>query len=140
MSEKHMYPLIVLAAAVVATFGLTMYLRGRERRVLTARRLLSDEEIYESYYCHSGLDGASVRALWHEIADVLKIAPGLLRPTDEFGKTFARTWFTNDVLESLEVKAMARAKNLDRPVDLKQIRTMDNYVRAFAMRQRESQP
>jgi hypothetical protein len=124
--------IIVAFSAVVATFVLRRYLVRREKLVLFSRDKITDQEIYDRYYKRSTLDKDSVLFVWHGIATCLKVDPGLLRPTDEFGKAIGKNWLTNDVLEGLEQYARDRMKALGRKVDLSDIKTVDDFVKAFA--------
>ena len=132
MTLTNIFTAIILTMVAVGIWLLGRHLRYRERRGFTHRELLSDSQIYERFYQASGLDEAAVKSIWHEISNALELESGFLRPTDEFGRTFAKNWLTNDVLEDLELRATARAKRMNRRINLSKIRTVDDYIRAFA--------
>ena len=132
MTATNIYTAVILTMVTVGVWIFGRHLRQRERRALAQRELLSDSQIYDRFYGSSGFDEAAVKVIWHEISDALQMESGLLRPTDEFGKTFAKNWLTNAALEELELKATARAKRMKRRINLSKIRTVDDYIRAFA--------
>lgn len=100
-------------------------------RVLQQREALDDNLIYSRFYLASGIEKASVQELWHEVANTLKIPAELLRPTDRFGKEIGVSLITSEELDYLGELALKRAKADGRSIDLKSIRSVDDYVRAL---------
>jgi len=129
---EGMTGLFVVLGLAAVLFGIRQYLLRKERTVAEEREDLHDEEIFRRFYETSGLKREAVLDVWHEVARCLKLRPGQLRPSDEFGRSFGRTWLTSDALEELEQYAKRRMRTFDRDVDLTHIRTVDDFVRAFS--------
>jgi hypothetical protein len=121
-------------AALIATLGLIVlwWKRSAARRGLMTRESLDDDAVYSRFYAGSGLPNGQVLQLWHEIAETLGVPSGRLRPEDRFGKNVGTYWITSDALDVLAAKGRQRAKQLGLTIDLKQIATVDQYVRCFA--------
>ncbi|MBU65182.1 MAG: hypothetical protein CL858_06975 [Cupriavidus sp.] len=98
---------------------------------LQERQDLNDDALYSRFYSDSGISQAKVIELWHEVADALNVAPGQLRPEDEFGKDIGTWSITSEDLDYLGQLALKRAKVNGRSVDLQAIKSVDDYVRAL---------
>jgi hypothetical protein len=128
-----------VALFIVLLLGLGPLLLHRQRRVRELRLLagrddLDDDEIYQEFYVTSGLNRASVREIWHEIAKDLRLPAAKIRPTDRFGLDIGRYFYLSEDLDVLAHNAARRAKRLGISVDLQHLATVDGYVRAFALR------
>lgn len=119
-------------AAAAGIFLLRRYLVARERSALASRERLTDVQIYASFYAGSSLEEDSVLVIWHEIAQSLSVDPGLLRPDDEIGRAIGANWLTSSVIEDLEQLARKHLNESANAVDIAKIRTLDDFVRAFA--------
>jgi hypothetical protein len=95
------------------------------------RELLDDQAIYRLYYSGSVLSESEVIELWHEIADTLNMPAGMIRPSDVFGKDIGRGLITTEELDELYCLGSKRAKSLGLPIDFLEIRTVDDYIKAF---------
>lgn len=122
-----------LSASVLAIGTLLMYAKSKRRTKmkLRERQDLNDDELYLQFYSNSGISQAKVMELWHEVADALKVAPGQLRPDDEFGKDIGTWSVTSEDLDYLGQLALKRAKIVGRSIDLQAIKSVDDYVRAL---------
>jgi hypothetical protein len=107
--------------------------RRQELRVIGARDELDDEAIYRSFYESSGLPQDSIRDVWHEIAESLRLPAGKIRPMDRFGKDVGRYLITSDDLDALHQRGRQRAKQLGLDLKFETLMTVDDYVRALAI-------
>jgi hypothetical protein len=126
--------ILLTFALVLAGIGIAVRWE-KKRQILAAlksRRNLTDDEIYEQYYASSSLGKAIVLELWHEVADALRTPAGFMRPTDRFGKEVGAYWITSEELDVLGVAARQRANRQGIAIDMKLIRTIDDYVRQLA--------
>lgn len=98
---------------------------------LQERQILDDGVLYSRYYAESGIPQASVMELWYEVANALKVPPGMLRPEDEFGKDIGIWSITSEDLDYLGQLAIKRAKTDGRSIDLQAIKSVDDYVRTL---------
>ncbi|MBY4730339.1 hypothetical protein [Cupriavidus pauculus] len=118
----------------VVTIGIFWWHAKSRRRTamkLQERQDLNDDALYSRFYSDSGISQAKVIELWHEVADALNVAPGQLRPEDEFGKDIGTWSITSEDLDYLGQLALKRAKVNGRSVDLQAIKSVDDYVRAL---------
>jgi hypothetical protein len=117
-------------------FAIAMLLRQRKikkaNNALNNRESLTDEDIYMRFFASKGLEQSSVHELWHEIASILAVPPEKLRPTDLFGKDVGAFFITSEELDSLSQRASMRAKIQGRELNLSNIKTIGEYVEAFA--------
>ena len=103
--------------------------RKRCNNILNGREELTDENIYEKYYSASNLSREHVYELWHEIASVMGVLPGKIRPTDRIGKDIGRdVWLTTEKVDVLSSIALDRLKKYDHEVDISEIYTVDDYI------------
>jgi hypothetical protein len=112
--------------------GGVYYVRHKESRTIRQRIWLSHDSIYSTYYASSDLPKEDVIEIWCEIASALNIPEGKLRPQDRFAKDIGRYLITSEELDTLSEHGRKRATELGISVDLSNIRTVDEYVRAFA--------
>jgi hypothetical protein len=132
------YPGIWAAVLIVAVgggaFAFSRLYSGRAiAQTMTDRQELDDAAIYERFYRNSGLSPEVVTELWHEIADVLHLSPGKLRPTDRFGRDIGQFLLTSDELDALSALAVRRAGGKQAAGDLSVIKTVDDYIRRFGL-------
>jgi hypothetical protein len=114
-----------------ALLGGVYYLRYRESRALRRRPSLSYDAIYSTYYASSGLPKDEVIEIWGEIAKVLNVPEGKLRPDDRFAEDIARYLITSEELDTLYECGRKRARELGFNINFPDIKTIDEYVRAF---------
>lgn len=101
------------------------------KRLMKKRQCLTNEAIL-AFYLKSNLSESSILELWNEIAEILNVPVGYLRPKDPLNKIVTIKFFSDDRIEDISDMAIARAKSLNKSIDLEKIVTIDNYVRAFA--------
>jgi hypothetical protein len=123
-----------MGAIALAAVGFAFRLRKKKLSLaaLDQRESLSNDEIYRRFYIGSGLSKEAVMDVWHEIARVLRVPAGHLRPTDRFGKDIASHWITSEELDVLGVVVQERANHQNLTIDLVSIETVDDYVRRLA--------
>jgi hypothetical protein len=130
--------LYLIAAFAIAVGGGAALLRRKRRQTslqaLSERGSLSDIEIYKQFYAGGNFDEAAVRSAWNEIAETLGVPADKLRPTDKFGADIGVRFITSDELDTLGELAAQRASRHGKKVDVPAIATVDDYVKAFAVR------
>jgi heme oxygenase len=98
------------------------------------RKYLSDQEIL-AFYTNSKLSEISILELWNEVATNFDVPPGYLRPEDRLAKMgILQIVVDHPKLESLNDIVIERKKTLNRPIDLESISTLDDYIKAFALK------
>ncbi len=129
-----MWTLIGLAAAAIAFGVVPNYkVKAEERKLLSVRPALSDDEIFDTYYDSLGAPKETVLELWREICSTLQVDAGRVRPEDRFGKDIGRYFLVSADLDSLVAKALERAKRGGVQKDVNTIKTVDDYIRFFVL-------
>ena len=127
----------VVAAVMVALAGALIcagYARTRRAtRSLKNRPELLPTEILSQFYPDTAWDADSVIDLWNEVAAEMGLPPGVLRPSDRFGEELGPFVVTSESLDALYYKASKRAHRQG-GIQLERISTVDDYIRAFALR------
>lgn len=123
-----------IAIAVTTLFvgfsaAVTVIKTRKTSTALSQRKTLSMDEIYRRFYADLGLPQELVTDLWQEIAQVLDVPAGKMRPSDEFGKTIGAYWITSDKLDQLGIVAKKRAEQSGRNINLESISCVDDYIR-----------
>ncbi|MCO6523010.1 MAG: hypothetical protein J6571_07490 [Snodgrassella sp.] len=98
------------------------------------RKYLSDQEIL-AFYTNSKLSEISILELWNEVATNFDIPSGYLRPEDHLAEMgILQISVDHPKLEDLTEIAIERKKSLNKPIDLESISTLDDYIKAFALK------
>ncbi|PIT30445.1 hypothetical protein BGI37_00245 [Snodgrassella alvi] len=98
------------------------------------RKYLSDQEIL-AFYTNSKLSEISILELWYEVATNFDVPPGYLRPEDRLAEMgILQIVVDHPKLEDLTDIAIEREKVLNKPIDLERISTLDDYIKAFALK------
>jgi hypothetical protein len=120
-------PIIAMSADVLE--------KRRVKRMFAERETLNNDSMYSLFYANSGLSAPFVAELLLEIAELLEISPGKLRPSDRFGHEIGMRIFvrSSDVLDDLASIANRRAKKYNSSINLEDIKTVDEYIRRFAV-------
>jgi len=101
-------------------------------RLKITRKYLTDEEIL-NFYHNSEFSETSILELWHEVANNFDVPSGYLRPEDELvGMGIINFWGDHPKLEDISDIAIDRMKALNKQIDLQDISTLDDYIRALA--------
>ena len=127
---------VIFIVFFTLAYGIVHMLASRDEKkmlsILQKRQLLTDDEIYHGFYASRGIDKKHVLELWHEIANVLEIKAGYMRPDDKFGKDIGLPIFgINDALDELGNIALHRAEKQGISVNPPSIATVDDYVKHF---------
>jgi hypothetical protein len=112
--------------------------RNKKRDRFKDRENLSPEQIFDMFYRETGCPRELVMDLWNEVADVLEIEPGKLRPTDRFDKELAAVegWEFDDDLTALSAAAMHGCQTKGLEKDLSTIQTLEDYIYFFSSLER----
>lgn len=109
-----------------------LFVTDRVAKQLNNRSSMSDQQIWDLFLKDEGYDRKKALYLWYEIADVMKVSPGLLRPDDRLADHEPKGGGElTPYLDSLVVRATKHAALLDLPPDLNKIITVQQYIRAF---------
>jgi hypothetical protein len=129
--------LVSLVAALTWFFAVAErdFKRDKIRR-LGRRQLLEEDEFWREFYAGSGLEKDRAQDILNRVSDALEIPLGLLRPGDRFRVELAplsNTWGTNDTSHmSMILLTEGLEKELGTRINMKEIETIDDYVRAFS--------
>jgi hypothetical protein len=123
---------VVFGFGIIASIASVLLGKKKSKTLFDERPMLSDDEIYRQYFAEVGLPQALVLELWREVAGVLNLPAGKLRPTDRFGQELGGYWITSEELDALGDVAAARARRHNATLNLAEIKTLDEYVRRFA--------
>jgi hypothetical protein len=127
--------ILIFGLCIVAGATFLWYFIPRHRRLnrFKNREELSADIIYTEFFATNNLQKELVSQLWNEVASLLHIPPGKLRPSDRFDKELApvQDWEFDD--ETLEVSwaAQRRLQKLGIAADISRIQTLRDYVEFF---------
>jgi hypothetical protein len=123
---------IVFFLGVLVALGtiLNTVRMGRKRRRFAKREELALDEIYALYYAHSGLDKGRVLEAWNQAADILRLAPGRLRPDDRFDGQLgpAGQFWGEDETMDLNHYVRTWCKKHGVPLPSKSLDTLDDLI------------
>jgi hypothetical protein len=125
--------LVSAAAGYLVSIGIS---RGQVAETFGSRVELSDDQIYDQFFADSGTAKSLVLDLWREVATILGVPAGRMRPTDRFGTELGPYGATSDRLDALAAAAQVRAAKRGAKVDLAKANTLGEYIRqmGFALR------
>lgn len=125
--------LMILVLGGLTGIFLLAYPKFKKRAMFANRQSLSMDEIYTHYYSDSGLSKAVVLNLWENVAELLRLPKGKLRPTDEFGKELGPYQVIDDDLNELQSFTLRQLKQVGASVDFSTIKTLDDYIRCLGI-------
>ncbi|MEK7333483.1 MAG: hypothetical protein AAB017_08915 [Nitrospirota bacterium] len=125
-----------LFLTIVGLGGLTgifliVYPKFKKRAIFADRQYLTMDEIYSRYYLDSGLSKDVVLKLWGNVAELLQLPKGKLRPTDKFGKELGPYQVIDDDINELQAFTLRQLKEVGVSVDFSTIKTLDDYIRCL---------
>lgn len=121
--------ILILVLGGITSLFLLIYPRYKKSTIFANRDSLTMDEIYTRYYSDCGLSKDVVLKLWQDIAQILRLPVGKLRPTDEFGKEMGPYRVIDDDLNELEAITFRQLKEAGAKVDFSTIKTLDDYIR-----------
>ena len=106
--------------------------RQRLKRIEN-RPTLSMDQIYADFFAHRNLPKDQVCELWSEVANLLQLPTGKLRPGDRFDQELApqKGWEHDDEIITVQWAAERRLKKSGAKADLSRIKTLADYVEFF---------
>lgn len=129
---------IALAVGAAVSYGIYWEVRriGQKRDRFATREELSLDSIFANFYVDSGIDKTDFQYLWTNVARLLSLNAGKLRPEDRFdtelrpvlGKEISDE--IEDVYDFLQNESEARKLQFEP----RNYHTLDDVVRAFARR------
>jgi hypothetical protein len=103
-------------------------------RHIRNREDLPMEAIYSQFFTEANLPKGLVLELWNEVATLLRVPPGKLRPSDRFDKELAPggVWLQLDSdAAEVNLAAQYRSKKLGIKTDFSAIQTLRDYIELF---------
>ncbi len=132
--DKIFYTLFVLTlSGIAAFFGVWRFGRGRAER-FSNREDLPMATIYSQFFADAKLQKDLVFELWNEVATLLRVPPGKLRPSDRFDKELASAdgWLElDDDAQEVNRVAQYRLKRLGGNADFSAVLTLGDYINFF---------
>lgn len=128
----------IILGLVVALVGYGVFWEARRRWKRRARfagrAVLSDAEIFAQFYAQSDLRPEAVAKYWNEVGRLMRVPAGRLRPSDRFDVELAPVAGAEmaDEIEELGEFFDDERQRLGLSVNLKQMKTLDELIRAFA--------
>jgi|ERR1043166_2012070 hypothetical protein len=97
------------------------------------RAELSPDAIYSQFFATKNLPKEFVCELWNEVAALLRVPPGKLRPSDRFHKELAPVegWEFDDDIGEVYWAAERRLKKLGLKIEHSNVHTLGDYVEFF---------
>ena len=125
----------IFGVALVAASVFFWSLIPHRRRLMRFRQReeLALDTIFTDFFGASGFPRPLVLELWNEVASLLRVPPGKLRPSDRFDKELAPVegWEFDDEIGDLNWAAEKRLKELGKSADLPEIQTIRDYIEFF---------
>jgi hypothetical protein len=124
---------VLIGIAVLAVLLWEIIPDRRRLERFADRENLSLEALYGQYFAQSKLPKRLVFELWNEIAELLRVPPGKLRPSDRFDIELApvKGWEFDDNTIEVHWAAQRRLKRLGADADITEIQTLRDYVEFF---------
>lgn len=135
MLAMHKALIIFVLFVVTVAFGFLgkRFERTSRQEMLQDRADLSDDQIYQQFYLSSGIPKCKILDSWHDLADLLHVDSGRLRPDDRIIDLKGLVVTLESDIEDLAIEIGSRARrNSPKPDDLE---TVDGVVRYFALLQ-----
>jgi hypothetical protein len=92
------------------------------------------DAIYSQFFSGANLQKDMVLELWNEVATLLRVPPGKLRPSDRFDKELAPggVWLRlDDDAVEVNLAARSRLKKVGAKTDFSAIQTLRDYIELF---------
>jgi len=116
--------------SVLLGAGIYAFRKRRAKRFFSEREILTGDEIFAQFYGDTGFEKNDVLDIWKEVAEVLHVPYGSLRPTDKFGEQIRGYWLIDNELDELSDRTHSRLKKYGKSVNLDKITSLDEYVRS----------
>lgn len=128
--------LVALALSGIACLPVLWHFNPHKQRFkrLSNREDIPMDAIYGRFFSGTNFRKDLVLELWNEVATLLRVPPGKLRPLDRFDKELAPggVWLRLDD-DSVEVNLAARSRlrKIGAKTDLSAIQTLRDYIELF---------
>jgi len=131
-----MFFIIFIIIIIACGVGAGILARRRlpeKRRRFDNREKIDSMTIYDKYYDDIGIDTNRFLDLWNKIGDVLKLDPGLLRPSDSFDNELkpVEGYFVEDELMDLQDYLKKEAKTRNISLNGVKLNTLDDVIKLF---------
>jgi hypothetical protein len=95
------------------------------------RDILSVTTIFQKFYSHANFDEEEFSEVWNEIANILKMEAGKLRPTDRFDYELKSTdgYPVEDEIVELEYYLRDECKKRSISLEEYKLETLDDFIR-----------
>jgi len=110
--------------------------KAAKKRRFENREAMPVGEIYERFYASAGLEKAKVLKYWAEVADLLRLDPGRLRPSDRFDGELSpvKGAELGDEIEELSEHFASLCERESVGADFAKIKTLDDLIRTFSQK------
>jgi hypothetical protein len=108
--------------------------RNQRLKHLRNREDVPMDAIYSRFFSEANLPKDLVLELWNEVATLLRVPPGKLRPSDRFDKELAPggVWLRlDDDAAEVNLAAQCRLKKRGVKMDFSTIQTLRDYIELF---------
>lgn len=126
---------LVVLAIVITTIAFILmdkcYRRFCIARLMKKRQCLTHKEML-AFYELTDFSPTDILERWFEVADILGVSAGYLRPSDQLNKIVTLSFFTDDRVEDISDRAIELNKILGLSLELEMMRTLDDYITAFS--------
>ena len=111
---------------------------------LGERQLLSMDDFCSQFYSGEELPRERILDVLKDLSEALEIPAGKLRPSDRFLIELAPLKNTWGSVDDTDFSLMLLTKRLEKqcgvPIDMKTVKTIDDYIRAACSLQHDQQP
>ncbi|MBI3377423.1 MAG: hypothetical protein HY035_03330 [Nitrospirae bacterium] len=112
----------------------------KKRQRFAERGKMDVRDIYYRFYADSGIEIHRFTNMWGKIAEILKLDPCLLRPTDRFDKELGPVegHLVEDEIVDLEYVIRDEAKKVSLSFNNKKFGTLDDLIRYLCIQKAET--
>jgi hypothetical protein len=128
--------LVALALSGIACLPVLWHFNPHKQRLkrLRNREDIPMDAIYNQFFSGANLPKDMVLELWNEVATLLRVPPGKLRPSDRFDKELAPggVWLRlDDDAVQVNLSAQFRLKSVGAKTSFSAMQTLRDYIELF---------
>lgn len=126
-----MFVFLSILAGIFSALAFRFYKKASLRKLFFERDFLSESQIFD-FYRDENFDKEKVLFLWKEVAEILNLPYGSLRPSDRFGRELNGSWLVDNEIDEISDIALNRLAKYGVYENLEKIASLDDYIRKFA--------
>ncbi len=128
--------LVALALSGIPCLFVLWHFNPHKQRLkrLRNREDIAMDGIYNTFFSGTNYQKDLVLELWNEVAILLRVPPGKLRPSDRFDKELAPggVWLRlDDDAAEVNLAAQSRLRKIGAKTDFSTIQTLHDYIELF---------